>query len=143
MEDGEILVGGGAKKEKKSKISGLIIFLAIVYVLFLLYQSVFFNFQRSQKIKSLKQEVTELQEKQEKINALIAYYKTESFQELEARRKLGLRMPGEKLIEVEVKSGDSNSEATTQRSGEEASDKKDDTRSNPELWMAFIAGRLN
>lgn len=140
MEEGEKTLLKGSPKKNKSQISTLVIFVAIIYVVFLLYQSVYFNFQRSQKIKSLRKEIVMLDEKQKKIESLIAYYKTDSFQELEARRKLGLKMPGEKVISVEVKD-QKKEEGPSEENNPVVNTKNPKT--NLELWIDFISGKQN
>lgn len=138
-QDGNLL-SGSSSRGGKSQISALVILLALVYVFFLLYQSVYFNYQRSQKIKFLKRDIVTLEEKQKKIESLIAYYKTDSFQELEARRKLGLKMPGEKVVTVEVK--DRKSDDAT-KSQEKSPIAQAQVRTNFELWVDFVSGKLN
>lgn len=129
----------GNSKNGKSKISNLVIFLGIIYVVFLLYQSVYFNYQRSQKIKTLKAEIAVLQSKQKKIESLIAYYKTDSFQELEARKKLGLIMPGEVVVKVEVKDQQKNYLEANQEPVKDQPKQK----ANIEIWGDFLMGKLN
>lgn len=138
MEQGSGFISGGSKNGK-SKVSTLIILLGILYVLFLLYQSVYFNYQRSQNIKSIKEEIVALEGKQRKIEALIAYYKTDSFQELEARKKLGLKMPGEIVVKVDVK----NQEKNYLEANHQKQDSQPKQKTNIELWGDFLAGRLN
>lgn len=131
-------MGNQAKKGKNS-VTAVVILLAIVYISFLLYQSVYFNFQRSQKIKKYKKDIVVLQDKQKKIESLIAYYKTDSFQELEARRKLGLKLPGEKVVTVEVK--EQKNEASKIDDAPDAVSGRN--QSNLELWREFISGEQN
>lgn len=79
-----------------------LLFALLGYISFLLYQAVYFNYQTSQKIKSLKSDIAELNEQKEKLEDLIIYYQTDTFAELEARKKLGLKMPGEKVVKVDL-----------------------------------------
>jgi len=118
----------------------LIIALAIIYTGFLLYQSIYFNYKLNKKVSALKKEILQLQEKQEQIKSLIAYYKTSSFQELEARRKLGLKMPGEKVIKVEVLK--SNNQFDDSREGV-SDDGRAMGQSNFVLWVRYIKGELD
>ncbi len=118
----------------------LIILLAIIYTGFLLYQSIYFNHKLNKKVTALKKEIVQLQEKQEQTRSLIAYYKTSSFQELEARKKLGLKMPGERVVKVDVLDL-----ASGTGGGEESREKKNDglDRSNLDLWVDFVKGNLD
>lgn len=97
------LSSNGADKAKFNFVPVLILVL-VGYVSFLLYQAVYFNYKTSQKIKSLQTDTVGLEEQKIQLEALIAYYKTDSFAELEARKKLGMKMPGEKVIKVDVES---------------------------------------
>lgn len=123
----------------KFPLNFLIIILAIVYVGFLLYQSIYFNYHRSQKINNLKKEILSLQEKQGKISSLIAYYKTDSFQELEARKKLGLKMPDEKVVKVDILQREGESGLPSDDQASETGEKK---LSNFDLWVKFVKGDL-
>lgn len=124
----------------KLPLNFLIIALAIIYTGFLLYQSIYFNYKLNKKVSALKKEILQLQEKQEQIKSLIAYYKTSSFQELEARRKLGLKMPGEKVIKVEVLK--SNNQFDDSREGV-SDDGGAMGQSNFDLWVRYIKGELD
>jgi len=124
----------------KLPLNFLIIALAIIYTGFLLYQSIYFNYKLNKKVSALKKEILQLQEKQEQIKSLIAYYKTSSFQELEARRKLGLKMPGEKVIKVEVLK--SNNQFDDSREGV-SDDGRAMGQSNFVLWVRYIKGELD
>lgn len=136
--------GFGSRKNRLQKnVNTLLIFLAIAYVCFLLYQSIFFNFQRNEKIKDLKKEIASLQDKQNKIESLIAYYKTDSFQELEARKKLGLKMPGEKVVKVDVNSPSSNDASSVASGSSSQSDDGVVSKPNYEIWFDFVTGALN
>ena len=139
MNQGGKLLSSDSNRGGKYRVSAIVILLAIVYVVFLLYQSVYFNYQRSQKIKSLRKDIITLETKQKKIESLIAYYKTESFQELEARKKLGLKMPGEMVVKVDVKD-QNNGDALTQ---EKTNTNKTKPKANVELWIDFVTGKLN
>lgn len=91
---------GGEKT--KFNFAPVLILILIGYVSFLLYQAVYFNYKTTQKIRALKSDTLDLEDQKLQLEALIAYYKTDTFAELEARKKLGLKMPGEKVIKVDV-----------------------------------------
>ncbi len=91
--------GGG---KTKFNFVPLLILVLVAYVSFLLYQAVYFNYKTSQKINALKSDTLGLEDQKLQLEALISYYKTDSFAELEARKKLGMKMPGEKVIKVDV-----------------------------------------
>jgi cell division protein FtsB len=92
---------GGEKKARFNYVP-IILLALLIYISFLLYQAVYFNYQTSKKMKSLRSDIVTLNDQRDKLEDLIAYYKTETFAELEARKKLGLKMPGEKVVRVDV-----------------------------------------
>jgi len=110
-----------------------IILLAIGYVLFLLYQAVYFNYQTSQKINALKQDLARLTEEKRELETLITYYQTSSFQELEARKKLGMKMPGEKVVKVELAE-------TSPKRKQDTHESADEGRPNWEQWLRYLQG---
>jgi cell division protein FtsL len=90
------------KSSKRVFIAPLILLLGIGYIGFLLYQVVFVNYQTNQKISSLESQLRQNREDKGNLETLIGYYKTSSFQELEARKKLGLKLPGEKVVKIDL-----------------------------------------
>lgn len=78
----------------------VVLVLLLVYTLFLLGRSVYFNYQTNQEIRALKTSIVQDKDEVENLKNLIAYYQTESFRELEARRKLGLKKPGEEVVSL-------------------------------------------
>jgi cell division protein FtsB len=130
-------LGKDSKKNFWSKVDllSLLVFLILIYVGFLLYQAISLNYQTNQKIASLKREIQEIKQDHNDLETLIAYYQTPAFQELEARKKLGMKKPGEKVVTVEVKTDvyGSNKEET-----EKNNNKKDVP--NYQKWLDFISG---
>lgn len=131
-------LGKDSKKNFWSKVDplSLLVFLILIYVGFLLYQAISLNYQTNQKIASLKKEIQEIKQDHNDLETLIAYYQTSAFQELEARKKLGMKKPGEKAVTVEVKTDvyDSNKDET-----KNINNNKDVP--NYQKWLDFICGR--
>jgi len=128
-------------EEKKSllvsKISTVLVCAVALYVFFLLYQSVYMNWQTSKKIRSLKAELVELDRDKLRLESLIAYYKTGSFQELEARKKLGFKMPDEKVIAVKVEEEQTKVAKVEDQTKSEAPVQ---TKSNLGKWADYFKG---
>ena len=135
MADNELVGRDESSKSKRNpwRFLSPIILLAIGYVLFLLYQAVYFNYQTSQKISALKQDLARLNEQKRELETLITYYQTGSFQELEARKKLGMKMPGEKVVKVELAE-------TSQKRKQDALESADNERPNWEQWLKYLQG---
>ncbi len=93
-----------------SKVSGwagkLLLVALIGYFIFLIFQAAKQNYQTSQKIKKLREEIASLERQKEVLQNLKIYYQTNTYKELEARRKLLLKKEGETVVPVEVKKED-------------------------------------
>ena len=110
-----------------------LILLAIAYFGFLLYEAVYVNYQTNKKIDQGNISILKLQGDQQNLKDLISYYQTSAFQELEARKKLGLKMPGEKVVKVQVPQAKRTVEP------EEVAP-IGNRESNPSLWLKFLSG---
>lgn len=90
-------------ENKKQNIFKNFLLVAIaLYLLFLTYKAVSYNYKTNTRINSLNEEITLLESEQEYIEALNIYYNTTVYKELEARRKLGLKLPDETVVKVPV-----------------------------------------
>lgn len=72
--------------------------LLVIYFSFLTGKSIYGNWKSNQEAKKIKTEIELLEVENKNLKDLIAYYQTESFKEKEARRKLGLVKPDEKVV---------------------------------------------
>ncbi len=72
--------------------------LLVGYSFFVLGKMVWQNYKVNQQIKSLESEIANIENENQKLSDLIAYFQTETFKEKEAREKLGLVKPGEKVL---------------------------------------------
>lgn len=116
---------------------GLLTVALIGYIGYTVSLAVYKNYQTNQKINSLKADILKLEEEIGELKNLIVYYQTDSFKELEARRRLGLKGQGEKmiilpkdLIKEEMLTDDSEVGLVEKPSEESVS--------NYQLWWEFI-----
>jgi cell division protein FtsB len=72
--------------------------LIALYLAAVLSQTIYYNYTLNRSIETLRGEISLLQAQQEQFNYNIAYYKTDSFKDREARAKLGLQLPGEAVL---------------------------------------------
>ncbi|MEK7184292.1 MAG: septum formation initiator family protein [Patescibacteria group bacterium] len=84
--------------------------LGIAYILLNLGRAIQTNYTTSQQIRTLKQEITRLTNHTAYLKNTIVYYKSRTYQELEAKRRLGLQRPGETVVLVP---GNTDPEPTT------------------------------
>jgi len=77
-----------------------LVFLVIILILVVIAfgQESYRYFRTSQQIKDLENKIEELKTSNEELAGLEEYFKSEEFLEKEARLKLNLTKPGEKLI---------------------------------------------
>lgn len=113
----------------------VIIGLLGIYLIFLVYQALSFNYQASKKIKDLKKEVSSLELKKNQLEDLIVYYKTDTFMELEARKKLGFKKAGENVLVVKTLESENQQKKTTTIEGEKSAP-------NYSLWIKFFNNQL-
>ena len=60
----------------------------------------YLNYRVRQRVAQIEAETKRLKGENQRLTNLISYYQTETFSELEARSKLGLKKPGETVIAV-------------------------------------------
>lgn len=70
----------------------------VCYAFFVLGKMVWQNYQVNQQIRNLENEVLVIEKENQKLSDLIAFFQTETFKEKEAREKLGMVKPGEKVL---------------------------------------------
>ena len=73
-------------------------YLFILYILFLLGRVLWINANLKNSIEKLHQQIAALEQQKKDMSNLILYYQSDAFKELEARKKLGLKKPGEKVV---------------------------------------------
>lgn len=117
-----------------------IIILAIVtYILFNIGRSIWKNWQLNQKVKTAQEEISRLEENNKMFQDQILYYQTDTFKELEARSKLGLKKPDENMIlapeNVDPAENKEAGKTKTAKNG-----KNDDEIPNPIKWWHYLIG---
>lgn len=111
------------------KVIPIIGFIVMAYTLFSLSKVVWRNYQIEKETRDLKEEIEILEEENQHLLNLITYFKTDVYQEKEARKRLGYKKPGEEVIlvpSVEDKT--------------DTSEKFEETKSrkNWQLWWDFF-----
>lgn len=72
--------------------------LVILYILYNLGYSIFSNYKVNEKIIGTTTDINSLKQENELLKNQNLYYQTNTFKELEARRKLGMKADGENVI---------------------------------------------
>lgn len=115
-----------------------LIYAFIIYILVILGRLIWLNWAMKKEIDQIKQEIVLLNQQNHDLENLILYYQSDSFKELEARSKLGLQKPGEKVVSIPVrKFNDYEKETTNDREAISSSNKKE-TDPNWLAWWKYI-----
>ncbi len=85
-------------KQYLAKVSKIAIYVVSIYLIFLLGRTFYHNFQLKRGIEKLEGQIVTLEEQKKDLANLNLYYQSDAFKELEARRKLNLKKPGEKVV---------------------------------------------
>ena len=114
--------------------------LLVSYTFFVLGKMTWQNYQVNQQINNLEKEISGIEKENQKLSDLIAFFQTETFKEKEAREKLGMVKPGEKVL---VFPGDKNSENSITETKEvsEEKNRQEEMPTYKKWWNFFIAPR--
>lgn len=130
------------KEQQQTAVKFIVIAGAVGYLLFLTYRAVAFNYRTNMKISSLGKEISLLESEKDYLESLNVYYATDTYKELEARRKLGLKKADEKVVKIPI---DPNRLAqveehreTIQKTIEDDSQDQQKTMGNPRKWIKFV-----
>ena len=136
------------KKNLKTKFLSSRVFIIIgicflVFIGFSLGKETYRNYQIEKEIQALEEEISSIEKNNDNLTHLIEYFKTESYQEKEARQKLGLQKEGEKVVviteenieteELEMESAENSIQEFNQSGGIQKEE-----ISNPRKWWNFI-----
>ena len=90
-----------------AKIIKPITYLLIFWIIFLLGKSLWQNWALKHSIWQLNEQIATLNQQKKDLENLNLYYSSDSFKELEARKMLGLKKPGEKMVILPASPGSS------------------------------------
>lgn len=91
-----------SKNQLFSQAARIAIYGVFFWMIFLLVRSVWQNWSLRQSINKLNDQIVTLEQDKNDLNNLIIYYRSDSFKELEARKKLGMKRPDEKMVILPV-----------------------------------------
>lgn len=118
-----------------------LIVLIIGYIVYNISHSVWHNYEINQKISNLKEEINKLKIKNKNLLNLIVYYQSNTFKELEARRKLGLKKKDETMIIIPENNGSlKNSAEFLPDSSNQQNNQNMPVTPNYLKWRNFVIG---
>lgn len=116
----------------------VLIYFLIAYVSIILGRVVWFNWQLNQNIKKTQIQITQLEEQNHDFENLILYYKSDSFREVEARQKLGLKKPGETVVAIPTKNYENYQEETQVEKERISNSFQENTTPNWQKWWQLF-----
>lgn len=117
----------------------ILVALFVAYLLFLCYKAIVNNYKTTARISSLNEEISLVEEEKEYMEALNLYYGTNTFKELEARRKLGLKLPDEQVVKVPTAEEESDSSSFQPQVKDDNESKEPLAKEgNPRKWLRFV-----
>ncbi len=126
--------------KKRQKPFTIVFFLLVIFYLgFILSRSLWQNYRVNQDINNLEERVASLEDDNQRLKHMVLYYQTDSFREKEARRKLMMKMPGEKVLALPDVSFDQEGDEEERIPGQ----KQEETipqEPNYQLWLRYIFG---
>lgn len=121
-----------------SLFSKLAIIAIIGYIFFGISKSIYKNYSITQKITTTQEDIAKIEADNQNMKNLIMYYQTDSYKELEARRKLGYKKPGESVLIIpDINPTNQNQISITK--DEDA--KKAAETPNIEKWYQYFMGK--
>lgn len=122
-----------------SKIFSIFGAVILFFISISLGKEVYRKYQIQKEINLMQEQVKKLEGSNNDLNKLIEYFKSDAFLETEARKKLNLQKPDEKVViftdKVEKHSVDNNINV---QSGAENIVKKETELSGPEKWWEYF-----
>ncbi len=117
----------------------LLIYLLIIYTFFMLGRSIWKNYQLKKETLRIQGEIDKITQQNKDLNNLILYYQSDSFREVEARKKLSLKKEGEKVVNFPLKqSADFQSEVQSQQQNIAPVNKKEPSQANWQFWWDYF-----
>lgn len=131
-----------AKRKRRYRYVPIAILLVVGLIGFSLVKEYLRSYQIHNEIEQLRTQINQLQTENKKTGDFVEYLKTESYFEEQARIKLGMKAPGEKMIVI-------NGSTTPNRGGDELIPRgavalqtfQRDDRTNPQKWFSYFFGK--
>ena len=138
---------------QKQKYTDLLIkvstYVFLVWIVFLLGKAIWENWNLRNSIIKLTDQMVTLENQEKDLQNLLLYYSSDTFKELEARRRLGYKKPGEKMVILAINETTKEKEVTqptptnfideVRKEKEAIKDKSNSNKnSNLQLWWKYF-----
>lgn len=133
-----IKISQTTQDKMKHNLGTFLLYFLVVYTFIMLGRSVWTNWQLQRQIAEIDANVVSIQKQNKDLENLILYYQSDSFREVEARRKLGLKKPDETVVNVEVKKFTDYNTEMTEAKENISENTKTSNGSNLSLWWQYF-----
>jgi len=110
----------------------------VIYVLFILGRIIWVNWQLNNQVKIIESQIEKEYQEEKDLQNLIVYYQSNSFKEIEARRKLGLKKPDETAIAIPLDKNENFYEELKTVKKRIAPIKENEKIPNWQLWWYYF-----
>lgn len=121
-----------------SKLFSIFSAVILFFILISLGKEVYRKYQIQKEINSMQEEVKKLEGDSNDLNKLIEYFKSDAFLETEARKKLNLQKPDEKVVVFTDKVEQQNTGGDDVESKDKNIIQEPIKLSNPEEWWNYF-----
>ena len=111
---------------------------AIVLISLAVTQETYKKYQIQKEIEELRAQAEKKERENEKLKGLIEYFKTNDFQEKEAKEQLSLQKEGEKVIVVKEENKEEEKKGQEDEAGENQNSSQKDERENYQKWWDYF-----
>ena len=127
------------KIKKSSKKLGLFIYnililALVIYSGFIVYRQIKINYETNLKIDDFMGEIDSIEVQNRNLNNLLVYYQSNTYKELEARKRLGMKKAGETIV-ISPENTDKVEEEQAQQPIQNTTE---DTTPNYQKWFDLI-----
>ncbi|MHA1372541.1 MAG: FtsB family cell division protein [Promethearchaeota archaeon] len=128
-------------KQIGSFLTTLIILAVIVFIIYNIYKSTVQNYQINKQITELENQIQEIKKQNQYLKNLIIYYNTDTFKELELRRKIGMKKPDEVVLIMPENKNQKEQKEPNEPMYKEQNNKKEVQEPNYQKWLKYITGK--
>lgn len=132
------MLSNDLKNKLKSIFLNVAPYFLIIYIFFLSGRVIWQNWQLKLQSESIKAEINRLYQANHDLENLILYYQSDSFKEVQAREKLGLKKPGETVVFIPIFNKQNFSSELLKDRQQIASNQKPEELANWRLWINYI-----
>ncbi len=122
-----------------NNIFNVLVLAVAFYLMYLIGNVAWKNYHVDQQVNDLKEKMNVMQIENESMQDYLTFYKTKTYQELELRRRLMLKKPGENVVLLPIRKADDRSIVVSQEKQLIEYKKEQNKLPNYYKWWLMIA----